>query len=193
MVDIEIILLLSSTAISIIVFMIAIFCCRNVIMRNGANPVFQLRRPYFVSYIVIIISINMLLRSIIALLLYNSLISMIIFRECVRFLAIFGEILCLLQRMYFLVYDLKHVKYKENKLLSKYLQRGNDIKQTLHLMSQFATIQKGPTPSVATNSFASEQLSLKKKKNYHIYIKFNTNIATIYEKMLYYNKYFFNF
>lgn len=88
----------SCATISILQLIICVYCHKKLIKPNKAHPVFILRRPYFVSYITMTISINMLLRAIFALLLYHDLISIVMYRELFRFLAIFGEMLCLILR-----------------------------------------------------------------------------------------------
>ena len=94
----------SCATISTLLLIGCIYCHRKLIVRNATHPVFILRRPYFVSYISIIISINMLLRAIFAFLLYDDKISIVMYRELFRFLAIFGEMLCLILRYDFCIY-----------------------------------------------------------------------------------------
>ena len=88
----------SCATISTLSLITCIYCHKKLIKPNATHPVFVLRRPYFVSYITITISTNMLLRAIFALLLYHDLISMVMYRELFRFLALFGEMLCLILR-----------------------------------------------------------------------------------------------
>eukprot|EP01084_Bolivina_argentea_P229415 387212_1 len=188
--------LLSSTTVSTILLIVCLYCHKNVIMPNARHPAFELRRPYFVSYVIITISLIMFLRSVIALAFYHDLISTILFNQAFRFLSVFGEMLCLIQRMYFIGYDISQTKYKETKLLSKYLQRGNDTKQALHLMNQYAQrhIDQQASPSVPTHSRSlSKHLALYKNRTSNRHdqnIEFDANSASLIEKILYHNQYF---
>ena len=90
--------LLSCTVISIGFVLSGLLCHHKIIKPNQSHPAFELRRPYYISFATILISSVVFLRCVVALLFYHSLISIVLYRELFRFLAIFGELQWLILR-----------------------------------------------------------------------------------------------
>merc|ERR1719242_1013720 len=96
------------TVISILLFTLSLQFHLRMILPNRSLTAFKVRRPYYISFATLLISIMLLLRCIATLLFYHSFISIIFLREIFRFLFIFGELQCIIQRILVLWFDQRH-------------------------------------------------------------------------------------